>query len=87
MGHCPTIIVERIAGPDTTIGIIQMVAVWIIVPFLPRQMRLDNGPHFTHIGRIGIVLEVPEQLIHIVQVHIVVMHLVIAFRIPADIPV
>ena len=64
-----------------------MVAVGIEVPFLPGEVRLDDRPHLLHVGRVGIVLEMPEQLIDIVQVHIVVVHLVVTFRITADIAV
>ena len=64
-----------------------MVAIRIIVPFLPCQMQLDDRPHLSHIDRIGIILEMPEQLINIIQVHIIVMHLVVTFRITADISI
>ena len=87
MGHCPTIIIERITGPDTTIGIIQMVTIRIIVPLLPCQMRLDDRPHLAHISRIGIILEMPKQFIDIIQIHIVVMHLIVTLRITANIPI
>ena len=38
MRHRPTTIVECVRGPDTTIGIVEMVAVRVIVTFLPSQM-------------------------------------------------
>ena len=87
MGHCPATVVERIAGPDAAVGIVEMVAVGVEVTFLPDQMTLDDGPHPAHVGRVGIILEVPEQLVHIVQVHVVVVHLVVALRITADVAV
>ena len=64
-----------------------MVTIRVVVTFLPCQMRLDDRPHLLHVSRIGIILEVPEQLVDIVQVHVVVVHLVIALGIAADIAV
>ena len=87
MGHGTAAVIEGVAGPDAAIGVVEMVAVGIEVPLLPRQMRHDDGPHLLHIEGVGIVLEVPEQLVDIVQVHIVVVHLVVAFRIATDIAV
>ena len=64
-----------------------MVAVGVVVAFLPRQMASDDWPHTMHIGRIGIVLKVPEQFIDVVEVHVVVVHLVVALWVTADIAV
>ena len=64
-----------------------MVAVGIVVAFFPSQMALDQWPHLAHVHCVGIILEVPQQLVHIVQVHVVVVHLVITMRVAADISV
>ena len=64
-----------------------MITVRIIVSFLPNQMQFDDRPHLAHIGRISIILEMPEQLIDIIQVHVIMMHLVIPFRITTDIAI
>ena len=87
MGHRPTIIIQRITRPDTAIGIVKMVAIRVIVTFLPSQMTLDDGPHLAHIGCVSIILEMPKQFIDIIQVHIVVMHLVVSLRIATDITI
>ncbi len=80
-------IVEGIRGPDAAVGIVEVVAVGVVVALLPGQVRRDDGPHPSHIGRIGIVLEVPQQLVDVVQVHVVVVHLVVALGVAADIAV
>ena len=87
MGHSSSIIVEGIAGPDAAVGIIEMVAVRVVVALFPGQMRLDDRPHLAHIDGISIILEVPQQFVDIVEVHVVVVHLVIAFRITADVAI
>ena len=57
-----------------------MVTVGIPVTFLPFQMELDVRPHLTEIGGIGIITEMPEQLVEEVEVHVVVVHHVVATR-------
>ena len=87
MSNGTTTIVECIAGPDAAISIVKMIAIGIVVAFLPCQMRLEYRPHLSHISGIGIVLEVPQQLVDIVQVHIVMVHLIITFRVSADVAI
>ena len=84
--HRPTVVVQGVACPDAAVGVVQSVVVRIEVTFLPCQVSLDHRPHPAHIRRVGIIFEVPEQLIDIVQVHVVVVHLVVAVRVSADIP-
>ena len=78
VGHIATIIIERIRCPDAAIGIIEMVTVGIPVTFLPFQMEFDVWPHLTEIGGIGIITEMPEQLVEEVEVHVVMVHHVVA---------
>ena len=65
-GHGTAVIVEGVAGPDTTVGIVEVVAIGVPVALLPFQMELQHGPHLAQIGRVGIVAEVPKQLVDIV---------------------
>ena len=46
------------------------------IAFLPCQVAFDDRPHLPHIQGVGMVGEMPKQLIDIVEVHIVVAHLV-----------
>ena len=87
MSNGTTTVVECIAGPDAAVGIVQMVAIGIVVAFFPCQMRLEYRPHLTHISGIGIVLEVPQQLVDVVQVHIVMVHLIITLWISTDVTI
>ena len=64
-----------------------MIAIGVVVAFLPCQMTLDNRPHLSHIDCIGIILEMPKQLVHIIEVHVVMVHLIIALRITTDITI
>ena len=59
MGYGTSVIVKRIAGPDAAVGIVEVVAVGVVVALLPCQVALDDGPHLAHIVLVGIVLEVP----------------------------
>ena len=64
-----------------------MVAVRVEVALLPLQMSLDDGPHLAHVDRVGIVHEVAQQFVHVVQIHVVVVHLVVLLRIATDVAV
>ena len=87
MGDGTTAIIQRIARPDAAISIIEMVAVRVEVAFLPSQVTLQHRPHLLEICLIGIVLEVPQQLVDVVEVHIIMVHLVVTVRIAADIAI
>ena len=64
-----------------------MVAIWVEVALLPRQMTLEHRPHLPHILLVGIILEVPQQFIDVAEVHVVMVHLVgLAWR-TADIAI
>ena len=64
-----------------------MIAIGVIVALFPCQMTLDDRPHLSHIGCIGIILEMPKQLVHIIEVHVIMVHLIIALRITTDITI
>ena len=87
MRHGPTVVVEGIAGPDAAITIVEMVAIGIPVALLPFKVQLQCWPELTHECRIGIILEMPEQFIDIVEVHIIVAHLSVIIRQLADVAV
>ena len=87
MSDSTTAIIKRITRPDAAIGIVKTVIVGVEVSLFPVQMSGDDGPHLPHIGRIGIIFEVPQQFVDVVQVHVVVVHLVVAVRVAADIAV
>ena len=87
MSYGSSTIIKCVRRPDATIGIIQVVAIGIEITFLPSEMALQYGPHLHHVSPVAVVLEMPKQLVDIVQVHIIVVHLVIAFRIATDIAV
>ena len=87
MGHGTSAVIQGIARPDAAIGIVEVVAIGVVVTFLPRQVALQQGPHLAHIVLVSIVLEVPQQLIDIVQVHVVVVHLVVAIGITTDVAI
>ena len=87
MGHRPAVIIECVTRPDTAVGIVEMVAVGVVVAFLPCKMCLDDRPHLPHIGRVGIIAEMPEKLVHIVEVHVIMVHLIVALGIAADVTI
>ena len=87
MGHGTSAVIQGIARPDAAIGIVEVVAIRVVVTLLPRQVALQQGPHLAHIVLVGIILEVPQQLIDIVQVHVVVVHLVVAIGITTDVAI
>ena len=87
MGHGSSAVIQGIARPDAAIGIVEVVAIGVVVTFLPHQVALQQGPHLAHIVLVSIILEVPQQLVDIVQVHVVVVHLVVAIGITADIAI
>ena len=87
VGDGSTVIIEGITGPDAAVGIIEPVVIRVIVAFLPVEMALQHGPHPAHIDRIGIILEVPQQFVDIVQVHVIVVHDVTTVGIAADIAI
>ena len=87
MSHGPTIIIQRITGPDAAIGIVKAVVVRVVITLFPFQMARNDRPHLPHIGSIGIILEVPHQFVDVVQIHVVVVHLVVAVGIAADITI
>ena len=64
-----------------------MVVVGVEVALLPCQMFSQHGPHLAHVCRVGVVAEVPQQFVNIVQVHVVMVHLVVALRVSADVTV
>ena len=87
MGHGSSAVIQGIARPDAAIGIVEVVAIGVVVTLLPRQVALQQGPHLAHIVLVSIVLEVPQQLVDIVQVHVVVVHLVVAIGITTDVAI
>ena len=87
MGDGSAVVIESVGGPDAAVGIVEAVVVGVEVALLPGEMSRQHGPHLPHEDRIGIILEVPEQFVDVVQVHVVVMHLVGAVRVAADIAV
>ena len=50
-------------------------------------MRLEYRPHLPHIDGVGIILEVPQQFVDVVQVHVVMVHLVVALWITTNIAI
>ena len=78
-------IVECIACPNAAIGIVEVVAVGVEVALFPCQMTFQDWPHLLHVLCVGIVLEMPKQLVDVVEVHVVVVHLVVSVGISADI--
>ena len=87
MAHRTAVIVQGITCPDTAIGIIQTIVIGVEVALLPCQMQLDDGPHLTQIILIGIILQMQQQLVDVVQVHVVVVHDVLAVGIATDVAV
>ena len=87
MGYATAVVLQRIACPDTAIGIVESVVVGIPGVLLPGEMTLDDRPHLAHIGCIGIKLEMPEQLVDIHQVHVVMVELLVVLRIAADVAI
>ena len=64
-----------------------MVSIGIVVSLLPSQMTGQHRPHLSHIRGICIILEMPQQLIDIVEVHVIVVHLVVTVRVTTDIAI
>ena len=87
MGYATAVVLQRIACPDTAIGIVEPVVVGIPSILFPGEMTLDDRPHLAHIGCIGIKLEMPEQLVDIHQVHVVMVELLVVLRIAADVAI
>ena len=87
MCHRPTVVLQGVACPDTTISIIQSIIVRVPSILLPSQMPLDDGPHLAHISGVGIKLEMPKQFINIHEIHIIMMELIVLFGIAADITI
>ena len=87
MGHGATVILQGITGPDTAISIIKAVVVGIPCLFLPSKMALQHRPHPPHIRRVGIKLEVPQQLIDEIEVHVIMMELMVVFGQATDISI
>ena len=87
MAHSTTVVIERIAGPDAAVSIIQTIVIGVEVALLPCEVQLDDGPHLTQIILIGIILQMQQQLVDVVQVHVVVVHDVFAVGIATDVAV
>ena len=55
--------------------------------YMPGLVQRIIRPHLAEIGLVGIILEVPQQLVDVVEVHVVMVHLVVTVGIAADIAV
>ena len=87
MRHCSTVVIKRIAGPNAAVSIIKMVSIGIPVTLLPFKVEFQRGPKLPHECCIGIVLEMPEKFIDIVEIHIVMAHLSVIIRQLADVSI
>ena len=82
-----TIIIKSITCPNTTIGIVETVTIGVEVTLFPSQVALNDRPNLTHILPIARPIEVPQEFIHVVEVHVVMVHLIVTVRIAADVSV
>lgn len=87
MSDSTTIIIQRIAGPNTGICIIKPVIIGIVIQFFPRQMTNKYRPHLTGICNIPCPVKVPEEFINIAKIHVIVMHLIVLAGITANISI
>ena len=87
VGDGAAAVVEGVGGPDAAVGIVEVVAIGVKVTLLPGQVTPQHRPHLKEIGAVGIILEVPQQFVDVVQVHVIVVHLVIALGVAADVAV
>ena len=64
-----------------------MVTVGVEIAFLPFKMTFQYRPKFPEFSLIGIIGEVPQKSVDIIEVHVVVVHHVSAVGITADISI
>ena len=64
-----------------------MVIVRVPSILFPSKVTGYYRPHFAHISRIGIELEVPQQLVDIDEIHVIVVELFVVVRVSADVTV
>ena len=85
--YSAAVVLEGIACPYTTIGIVKAVVVGVEITLLPSKMRFQYRPHTAHIVHISRPVEMPQQLIDIAKIHIVVVHELLLIGITGNITV